>query len=153
MMRRNGLTRILAIAMLSIFLAAAAEAQQMPAAIPPGSKVFLNPMDGFETWLVAGFAKKKVPLVIVTEQDQGDFEISGTIQILEPSQWEKIAAVAALVADEPSYVSTRVDVAIIVTNRLTGEIVYGYAWRGTRRAQQSAAEACAKHIKRKIEGK
>jgi len=153
MMRRIGLTRILAIAVICILLAADAKAQQKPAAIPAGSKVFLNSMDGFETWLVAGFAKKKVPLVIVTEQDQGDFEISGTIQILEPSQWEKIVAVAARVADERSYVSTRVDVAISVTNRKTGEIVYGYAWRGTRRAQQSAAEACAKHLKRKIEGK
>jgi len=153
MTRRNRRIHFLAIGMISVLMATAAKAQPKPTAIPAGSKVFLNSMDGFETWLVAGFAKKKVPLVIVAEKDRADFEISGTIQISEPSKWEKIAAIAARVADEHTYVSTQVDVAIRVTNRLTGEIVYGYAWHGMRRAQQSAAEACAKHIKKKIEGK
>ena len=153
MRRTTAQFQFLAVGLVSLLLSFAAQAQPASTAIPAGSKVFIRPIDGFETWLMAGFAKKKVPLRIVTDIEQADFEISGTIQIAEPSQWEKIAAIAARVADEPSYVSTRVDVAISVSNRQTGEIVYGYAWRGTRRAQQSAAEACAKNIKAKIEAK
>jgi len=154
MNRRNALVMCLAIVISGqAVIAMAQNAPQQPSSIPAGSKVFINPIDGFETWLVAGLHKKKVPLTIVAERDHADFEISGTMQIVEPSKWEKIAAIAARVADEPTYISTRVDVAISVRNIKTDEIVYGYAWRGTRKAQQSAAEACAKHIKAKIEGR
>ncbi|MBI4480456.1 MAG: hypothetical protein HY651_10580 [Acidobacteria bacterium] len=153
MRRTTALFRFLLLGMIFPALLGAAQAQPAPTAIPAGSKVFIRPIDGFETWLMAGFAKKKVPLRIVSDIDQADFEISGTIQIAEPSKWEKIAAIVARVADEPTYVSTQVDVAISVTNRKTGEVVYGYAWHGMRRAQQSAAEACAKNIKAKVEGK
>src|ERR1051326_5691193 len=46
--------------------------------IPRNSKVYIAPMDGYETYLAAAFRKKEVPLVIVTEPEYADFVISGT---------------------------------------------------------------------------
>ena len=46
--------------------------------MPRNSKVYIAPMDGFESYLAAAFRKKEVPLTIVTDRDQADFEITGT---------------------------------------------------------------------------
>src|SRR5262245_16030846 len=46
-------------------------------ALPAGSKVYIAPMDGFETYLIAALDKKKVPLVVVTKKEEAEFEISG----------------------------------------------------------------------------
>src|SRR2546430_17680323 len=46
--------------------------------IPRNSKVFIAPMDGFETYLAAALRKKEVPLTMVTDREQADFEITGT---------------------------------------------------------------------------
>jgi hypothetical protein len=96
-----------------------------------------------------------VPLVIVTDKEKADFEIMGTMQVREPSKWERLAAIGAAVADQTTApnVGTQVDVAINVKNLKNGEIVFGYAWHGKRNAQQSAAEACAKNLNNKIAGK
>src|SRR5439155_7405959 len=40
--------------------------------IPPGAKVFVQSMDGFETYLLAAFTKKKTPIVVVDDLDQAD---------------------------------------------------------------------------------
>ena len=45
--------------------------------LPAGSKVYVAPMPGgFETYLIAGLHKKKVPLVVVADKTKADFEIS-----------------------------------------------------------------------------
>jgi hypothetical protein len=55
--------------------------------IPRNSKVYIAPMksedaskpvEGFETYLAAALRKKQVPLLIVIDRDQADFEIVGT---------------------------------------------------------------------------
>src|SRR5713226_3181702 len=47
-------------------------------AIPPGAKIYVAPMaNGFETYVVAGLVKKKVPVVVVADRAQADFEITG----------------------------------------------------------------------------
>jgi hypothetical protein len=153
MSRKSLLLSSLAMGMacVCVFAEAVMEEQKV---IPPGSKVYINPIDGFEIYLVAGFQKKKVPVTAVSGKEQADFEINGTIQVQEPSKWEKLAAIgAAASGGGGADVGTRVDVAINVKNLKTGDVVFAYAWRGKRNAQQSAAEACAKHLKKKIEGK
>jgi hypothetical protein len=57
--------------------------------IPNGSKVFITPMEGFETYLIAGLAKKKVPLVVVTKREEADFEIIGNSES-QKAGWAKI---------------------------------------------------------------
>ena len=48
--------------------------------IPAGAKIYIAPMDGFETYLAAALRKKEVPLVITAERGQADFEITGTAE-------------------------------------------------------------------------
>ena len=46
--------------------------------IEAGSKVFIAPMDGFETYLKAAILKQKVPVQIVAQQQDADYEIDRT---------------------------------------------------------------------------
>ena len=46
-------------------------------------------MDGFENYLAAAFAKKKVQLAPVAERDQADYVISGTSED-KTAGWAKI---------------------------------------------------------------
>ncbi len=62
--------------------------------IPPGSKVYIQPMDGLETYLAAGLAKKKVQLVVVPDRENADFEITGTTEtekVEGTKGWQKVA--------------------------------------------------------------
>lgn len=115
--------------------------------IPAGSKVFINSIkDGFEKDLIAAFGVKKVPLEIVTEKEKADFEITGT------SESKKAGVAKILLAW--SWQSSE-QASITVTNLKTGVAVWAYSvnkwdsWHGKR----STAEACAKHLKNKIDSK
>lgn len=46
--------------------------------IPRNSRIYIAPMDGFETYLAAAFRNKGVPVLIVTDRDEADFEITDT---------------------------------------------------------------------------
>ena len=48
-----------------------------PATIPAGSKVYVAPMDGFETYFKAALESKKVPLTVVENKQDAEYEITG----------------------------------------------------------------------------
>ena len=111
--------------------------------IPRGSKVYINEMDGFETYLTAALAKKDVPLVVVASKELADFEIKGT-------HTEKKAGAAKIIfgSGRPEE-----DASIQVINLKTGVVAYAAsshkhdAWHG----KKSTAEAVAKSLRAKIE--
>src|SRR5713101_8529994 len=82
---------------LALFFCLGASAPQQtsdldlgPKAIPPGSRVFVNPMaDGFETYLTAGLIKKQVPVTVVNDKSKAEFEIAG-ISASEKAGWAKM---------------------------------------------------------------
>ncbi len=115
-------------------------AQQPEKKIPAGAKVFVAPMDGFETYLLAALKKKKVPVEIVDQRDKAEFEITGTSESKKASTAKKVIM--------GSWHSTE-EASITVTNLKTGEVVYGYSVHKQESAhgKQSTAEACAKHLK------
>ncbi|MBZ5707429.1 MAG: hypothetical protein LAN63_18950 [Acidobacteriia bacterium] len=119
---------------------------QQPNAIPAGSRVFIAPMDGFETYLKAALDKKKVPLVVVDSREQADFEITGT------SETQKAGAAKIIIMGSWH---SREEASVKVTNLKTSEIAFAYSVHKENSAhgKQSSAEACAKHLKEKIEGK
>jgi hypothetical protein len=122
-------------------------AQDVAKAIPAGSKVFINPMnDGFEKDLGAAFEAKQVPLEVVTEKEKADFEISGT------SESKKAGAAKILIMGSWH---SREQASITVTNLKTGEAVWAYSVNkgNSAHGKRSTAEACAKHLKEKIESK
>jgi len=111
--------------------------------IPEGSRVYIAPMGGFESNLMAALNNKKVPVVVVGSRSTADFEVGGGAES-QKANWMRIWVSGTWRTDEKA--------SIVVKNLHTDVIVYAYevnkwaAWHGS----QSAAEACAKHMKHSI---
>ncbi|HKW32245.1 MAG TPA: hypothetical protein VJN92_04525 [Candidatus Acidoferrum sp.] len=120
---------------------------QSKKAIERSSRIFIAPIEGgFDTFLAAAIIKKQVPVLVVTDRAKADYEISG-IASTEKAGWAKMLFMG---------VDNSNDMASIkVVEIKSNEVVYGYSVRkgNSARGKQSAAEACAKHLKEKIEGK
>ncbi len=114
--------------------------QPQAAKIPNGSKVFVAPMGGFEVPLKKAIKDKKVPMEVVEQREQADYEITGTSESKKASAAKKII-LGSWHSDE--------DASIKVADLKSGEIVYGYAVhkQDSAHGQRSTAEACAKHLK------
>ncbi len=137
-------------ALLLVSTTAALHAQDPSAspgkAIPKGAKLFISTVDGgFDSYLSAGIMKKEVPVTVVTVREKADFELTGIAES-EKAGWAKMLFAGSTASREQA--------GIKVTNLKTGEVVYAYAVHkgNSARGKQSAAEACAKHLKEKIEG-
>jgi len=110
--------------------------------IPPLSKVYLAPMGGFENYFATALRKKKVPLIIVANREQADFEVVGTSET-KKAGWAKTIFGSGLSEETAS---------ISVINLRTGVVVFadsshrGDALRGKR----STAEKLAKYLGIKI---
>lgn len=116
-------------------------------AIERSSRIYIAPIEGgFDTFLAAAIIKKQVPVVVVTDRTKADYEITG-IANSEKAGWAKMLFMG---------VDNSNDMASIkVVDLKSNEVVYGYSVRkgNSYRGKQSAAEACAKHLKQRIEGK
>jgi hypothetical protein len=112
--------------------------------IPPNSKVYIAPMNGYEIYLAAAFRNKGVPLTIVTEPDYADFIISGTSE-KKNAGWAK----TIFMGDARSTNSASIQ----IVNIRTKEVVYAdSSHRGSaNRGDRSTAEKLAKYLKKKIE--
>ena len=110
--------------------------------IPRNSRVYIA-MDGFESYLAAAFRKKEVPLTIVTDREQADFEITGTHE-KKNAGWAKTIFVNA---------SPSASASMQVVNLKTKVVVYADSSHRTSasRGERSTAEKLAKYLKKKIE--
>jgi hypothetical protein len=70
----NPVNRLAFLLLLTASIASLAQAPQ----ITKGAAVFIEPMGGYETYLVAAMMKKHVPLLVVTDRDKADYIITGT---------------------------------------------------------------------------
>lgn len=112
--------------------------------IPPQSKVYIAPMNGFETDLSATFSAKHVPVQVVTQREQADFEIKGTAESQKAGAAKKIIMGSWHSKEEAS---------IQVFDVKSSEMVYAYSYHNdnSMHGKKSAAESIAKHLKDKIE--
>lgn len=119
-------------------------ARKATEAIPAGSKVFIEPMGGFETYLRAALIKKKVPLVVVDNKADAAFDISGHSTSQKASATKEILTLSWRSSESAT---------IQVTDLKSGEIVYAYSYHNNDSAhgKKSSAEACAKHLRKQIE--
>ena len=138
---------------LGILLIAAITLSQTPGAaptskvIPPNAKAFVAPMpDGFDEYLKSAIQKKKVPLEIVADRDKADFEITGHSETQKASTAKKV-----IMWDWRSNEQATIQ----VSNLQSSEVVFAYSVNKVSSAhgKQSSAEACAKHLKEKIQSK
>ena len=111
--------------------------------IPMNSRIYIAPMNGFEIYLAAAMRKKEVPLTMVTDRDQADFEITGTHEKKEAG-WAK----TIFVSSQPS-----ASASMQVVNLKTSVVVYADSSHRTsaNRGERSTAEKLAKYLKKKIE--
>ncbi len=116
-----------------------------PSRLVPGSKLFIEPMDGFDTYLSAAIIKKKVPVMIVDDRAKADFVVVGSSHV-DKAGWAKTIFVSP---------NPHAEASISVKNAHTGDLVFAYNVdkAAAVRANQSTAEACAKHLKEAIEKK
>lgn len=109
--------------------------------IPPGSKLYVAPIaGGFDTYIIAGIMKKQVPLVVVTDREKADYEITGVSES-QQAGWAKMLFLGSQQSNEQA--------SFALKNVRTGEVIYAYSVNKTNsvRGKQSAGEACAKHLK------
>jgi hypothetical protein len=114
--------------------------------IPAGAKVYIAPLNGYESFLVAAFVKKETPVVVVNSKDKADYEISGVSESVQAG-WAKMLFLGSQQSAEQA--------SIVMTNLKTGVAVWGYNVNknNSYKGKQSSSEACAKHLKARMEGK
>lgn len=119
--------------------------QDADARIPSGARVFIGAVEGgYDIYLSAAMHKKEVPIVIVTDRSKADFEMSGVTES-ERAGWAKIVFWGNTNTNEQASVK--------MVNLKTGTVVWGYNVNksSSARGKQSSAEACAKHLKERME--
>jgi len=112
--------------------------------IPAGSKIFVAPIPGgYENYIAAGILKKKVPVVLVNDPSKADYQVSGVSES-EKANWAKMLFTSSSASHEEASVQ--------VVDLKTGEVVFAYSVHkaNSARGKQSTGEACAKHLKEKI---
>ena len=109
-----------------------------------GARIYVAPMlNGFDNYIVAGLQQKKVPVVVVALREKAEYEITGVAET-DKAGWAKMLFLGSQQTNETA--------SIKMVNLKTGSIVFAYSVNKTNsvRGKQSAGEACAKHIKKKI---
>lgn len=121
--------------------------------IPRNSRVYIapfksedteKPVEGFETYIAAAFRKKNVPLIMVTDRSQADFEIVGSAD-KKGAGWAK----KVFLGDWRGSASASMS----VINLRTGVVAYADASHraSANKGLRSSAEKLAKYLKKKIE--
>ena len=124
---------------------AQAESADQSVVIPKGAKVFIAPMpDGFNEYLKAAVEKKKVPVAIVEEREQADFEMTGH------SETQKAGVAKILITGSWQ---SRESASVKVANLKSGIVAFAYSYNtdNSTHGKKSSSEACAKHLKEKNE--
>jgi hypothetical protein len=136
--------RFLISAFLLISFALFAQDAAIDKNIPKNAKVFVAPMNGFETYIVDALSKKKVPVEVVANREAAEFEITGTSE-------SKKAGVAKILLTGSWH--SKETASVTVSNLKTGIAVWAYSYHtyDSVHGKQSSAESCAKHLKEKIE--
>jgi hypothetical protein len=138
---------LIAVGLCAAALSAAALQASTLEPLKAGAKVYVHGMpNDFDRFLKAALTKKKVPVVVVSQRELADFEIKGTSETQKASM-AKIIFLGNWQSDEQASIS--------VTSVESGEVVFAYSVnkKSSAHGRQSAAEACAKHLKQAIETK
>ena len=87
--------------------------------LQPGSKVFIAPMAGFETYFRAATKAATLPLVFVRTRAEADYEITGLTKQVPSDEAENVA----------DFRTTRQETAVRITRIESGEEVFRHSVR------------------------
>jgi hypothetical protein len=119
--------------------------------IPRNSKIYIGKFaaegdhdTGFAVYLAAAIRKKEVPVILVTNLDDADFEISGTAD-------KKSAGLAKKILLGDFHATTSASIQVV--NTKSGVVAYADSSHrdSAARGMRSSAEKLAKYLKKKIE--
>jgi hypothetical protein len=110
--------------------------------------VYIEPQNGFETYVAAAIAKKQVPVDVVTDPTKATYTLKAApVEIKQESTGGKIArclfAYCAGIEDKGN-------VSVQLIEASSSKMLWAYSvnkQRGGSKNQQSMAEAVAKHFK------
>jgi hypothetical protein len=116
--------------------------------------VYIEPQQGFETYLAAAINKKNVPIDVVTDPSKATYVLkSAPVEVKSESTGGKIArclfAYCAGIEDKGN-------VSVQLIDTTSTKMLWAYSvnkQRGGSKNQQSMAEAVAKHFKEFLEKK
>jgi hypothetical protein len=114
--------------------------------------VYIEPQQGFETYLAAAISKKNVPVDVVTDQTKANYVLkSAPVEIKTESTGGKIArclfAYCAGIEDKGN-------VSVQFIDASSTKVLWGYSvnkQKGGSKNSQAMAEAVAKHLKEFVE--
>ena len=113
-----------------------------------GPKIFIQPQEGFDSYISAAIIKKHVPAIVTQNKDDAQFVLTSAVQSKEESAGSKIARCLFMYCAGVAGSQTAT-VQLVNSN---GEVAWAYNVRkGDAHAYQSTAEAIAKHLKEFLE--
>ena len=132
--------------LILLLLFAAVPLSSFAQAIRP--TVYIEPQNGFETYVAAAIGKKRVPIDVVTDPSRAIFKLKAApVEIKQESTGGKIArclfAYCAGIEDKGN-------VSVQLIDASSSKMLWAYSvnkQRGGGKNQQSMAEAVAKHLK------
>jgi len=163
--KETQMNRIIALVLLTFSAIVFAQAPQ----IKSGATVYIEPMDGYETYLAAAIAKKQVPLIVVADKDKADYIIRSTVSQRAPTAPAVVVnntnnvnssgggndafnqGMQRAAAARAARGATSASISIIDAHSSQIVLAYAVGKAGNTNQIQSAAEACAKHLKEFIE--
>lgn len=116
--------------------------------------IYIEPQQGFETYIAAAISKKNVPVDVVTDQTKADYTLKAApVQIKSESTGGKVARClfASCIGIEDK---GNVSVQFIDTS--SSKMLWAYSvnkQKGGSKNEQAMAEAIAKHLKDFVESK
>jgi hypothetical protein len=112
-------------------------------------RIYIEPQNGFESYVSAAIIKKHVPAVVTQNKDEAAFLLTSTVESKEESGGSKIARCLFLYC--AGIQGTQTATVQLVYSK-TQEVAWAYNVRkGSASAYQSTAEAIAKHLKEFLE--
>jgi len=112
--------------------------------LPGGTKVYVEPMDGFEVFFMSAIANKHVPLAITLDKTQAEYVFTGNAES-QNAGWAKIL----LTRD----VRSSQEFSVLMSN-MKGDVIWTCSAmkQSAIRGKRSAAEACAKLLNHIVVG-
>jgi len=145
----NGGLSMTRIGTLLVMVSLVVTGMVMPLMGQVGAKVYIEPQDGFESYISAAVIKKHVPIVVTMDTGIAEFSLTSSVISKEESTGGKI--VRCLFAYCAGAEGTQT-VTVRLINNTSGEVVWAYnVIKPGAHLYQSTAEAIAKHLKKFFE--
>lgn len=125
-------------------------AQLVSAQAQSGSpRIYIEPQNGFESYISAAIIKKHVPAVVTQNKDEATFVLTSAVVGKEESSGSKVARCLFLYCAGIQGVQTAT---VQLVNSRTQDVAWAYnVHKGSASAYQSTSEAIAKHLKEFLE--